>query len=55
MAGELTNEPTDAKTDIAAIRNNKISITPVTYEMTKKDYIANLDRILCDKDYCNWF
>ena len=55
MAGELTNEPTDAKTDIAAIRNNKISITPVTYEMTKEDYIANLDRILCDKDYCNWF
>ena len=55
MAGELTNEPTDAKTDIAAIRNNKISITPVTYEMTKEDYIANLDRILCDKDSCNWF
>ena len=25
------------------------------YEMTKEDYIANLDRILCDKDYCNWF
>ncbi len=36
MAGELINEPVDAPTDIAAVKNNKISITPVTYEMTKK-------------------
>ena len=55
MAGELTNEPSDANTDIAAVRNNKISITPVTYEMTKEDYIANLDNILCSNDSCSWY
>ena len=55
MAGELTNEPSDANTDIAAVRNNKISITPVTYEMTKEDYITNLDGILCSDNSCNWF
>lgn len=55
MAGELTNEPSDANTDIAAVRNNKISITPVTYEMTKEDYIASLDKILCSDESCNWY
>lgn len=55
MAGELTNEPSDANTDIAAVRNNKISITPVTYEMTKDDYLSNLDKLLCGEDSCNWF
>lgn len=55
MAGELTNEPSDANTDIAAVRNNKISITPVTYEMTKEDFMANLDGFLCSDDSCNWF
>ena len=55
MAGELTNEPSDANTDIAAVRNNKISITPVTYEMTKEDYIANLDNILCSNDSCSGY
>lgn len=55
MAGELTNEPSDANTDIAAVRNNKISITPVSYEMTKEDFMANLDGFLCSDDSCNWF
>ncbi len=55
MAGELTDEPSDANTDIAAVRNNKISITPVTYEMTKEDYIASLDSLLCAGDTCNWY
>ncbi len=55
MAGELTNEPNDANTDIAAVQNNKISITPVTYEMTKEDYITNLDNLLCKDNSCNWF
>lgn len=55
MAGELTNEPSDANTDIAAVRNNKISITPVTYEMTKEDFMSNLDGFLCSDDSCNWF
>lgn len=55
MAGELTNEPSDANTDIAAVRNNKISITPVTYQMTKEDYIADLEKVLCSEESCSWF
>lgn len=55
LAGELINEPEDAQTDIAAVRNNKISITPVTYEMTRKGFMAELNSILCDDDACNWY
>lgn len=43
MAGELITEPQDARTDIAAIRNNKISITPISYDMTDKDYMSSLE------------
>ena len=46
MAGELINEPEDAKTDIAAIRNNKISITPITYDMTRKSFMTELENQL---------
>ena len=55
MAGEMINEPVGSNTDIAAVRNNKISITPVTYEMTKEDVMSNLEGILCKGDACNWF
>lgn len=55
MAGELINEPEDASTDIAAIRNNMISITPVTYEMTRVNIIKELDETLCRENICNWF
>ena len=54
MAGELITEPQDAKTDLAAVRNNKISITPVTYEMTRTETIADLAKILCSNDSCDW-
>ena len=55
MAGELINEPEDASTDIAAVRNNKISITPVTYEMTRVNIINDLAERLCTENVCNWF
>ena len=55
MAGELITESGDAKTDIAAVLNNKISITPVTYEMTKTETMADLDNILCRTGSCDWF
>jgi len=55
MAGELINEPVDAPTDIAAVRNNKISITPVTYEMTRVETIDDLDRLLCGSGSCDWY
>ena len=54
MAGELISEPVTANTDIAAVRNNKISITPGTYEMTSKEAMAELSGILCANDSCNW-
>ena len=54
MAGELTNEPADSNSDIAAVRNNKISITPVTYEMTKEDIMSDLESTLCHHDACEW-
>lgn len=54
MAGQLINEPANAPTDIAAVRNNKISITPVTYQMTRMDTIADLERLLCTKGSCDW-
>ena len=55
MAGELVNEPEDASTDIAAVRNNKISITPVTYEMTRVNIIQSLERKLCREVFFNCF
>ena len=54
MAGELTNEPNDSNSDIAAVRNNKISITPVTYEMTKEEVMSDLEKTLCNHDACDW-
>ena len=54
MAGELISEPVTANTDIAAVRNNKISITPVTYEMTRKETMVDLSDILCKGDSCDW-
>ena len=55
MAGELITEPEDASTDIAAIRNNMISITPVTYEMTRLNIMQELESSLCKENVCSWF
>lgn len=55
MAGELINEPSTANTDIAAVRNNKISITPVTYEMTRTETMSDLENVLCKSDTCRWY
>ena len=55
MAGELISEPEDANTDIATIRNNKISITPVTFDMTRVSFMSELESELCDNGKCSWF
>lgn len=55
LAGQLKTEPVGANTDLAAIQNNLISITPVTYEMTRTETISELDNILCSKGSCNWY
>ena len=54
-AGELVKEQENASSDIAAIRNNMISITPVTYEMTRTNIIKELDSALCKENLCTWF
>jgi len=55
MAGELITEPEDAATDIAAVRNNMISVTPITYEMTRENLMKELSDTLCKENVCNWF
>ena len=55
MAGELITEPDDANTDISAVRNNLISVTPITYEMTRMNIMKDLESNLCKDDFCNWF
>ena len=55
MAGELITEPEDATTDISAVRNNKISVTPITYEMTRVNIMKVLEAKLCKDNFCNWF
>ena len=55
MAGIPVNEPADAPTDLAAIRNNRISITPICYDMTYKKSISRLDEIICSDGSCSWF
>ena len=55
MAGELITEPDDANTDISAVRNNLISITPITYDMTRINIMKDLEATLCKEDFCNWF
>ena len=44
----------DDSTDINAIRCNKISITPVTFEMTHKSIMADLEKAFCKDGVCSW-
>ncbi len=55
MAGKLLKEPVDANTDISAIRQNKISITPMTYSMTHYALMDEMDDMICKTGSCNWF
>ena len=47
MAGEFLKAEQEDGTDIMAIRNNKISITPVTFEMTHKSIMPELEQAFC--------
>lgn len=48
LAGELIKSEEEEGTDIMAIRNNKISITPVTFEMTHKSIMPELENAFCN-------
>ena len=48
LAGEIIDTSEEEGTDISAIRNNKISITPITFEMTHKNIMPELEKAFCD-------
>ena len=56
MAGELVNESEESSnSDITAIRNNMISITPITYDMTRRNFREDIQQKLCRDAFCDWF
>lgn len=48
LAGEFIRTEEEQGTDIMAIRNNKISITPVTFELTHKSIMPELEQAFCN-------
>ena len=55
MAGELTTKHEEDGTDISAVRANRISITPITFEMTHKSIMADLEKEFCKDGICDWY
>lgn len=55
MAGELIRTDAHDGTDINAIRNNMISITPLTFDITATDVMPQLKKELCNHDVCALF
>lgn len=54
MAGELIKHCENDNSDINALRWNKISITPITFEMTLENVIPEITKVLCSDELCNW-
>ncbi|MDD3014778.1 MAG: 5'/3'-nucleotidase SurE [Candidatus Gastranaerophilales bacterium] len=48
LAGEILDSADDEGTDITAVKNNRISITPITFEITNKNIMADLEGAFCD-------
>ncbi len=48
LAGELLNTCEEKNSDIYAIKDNKISITPITFEMTHKGIMPELEKAFCN-------
>lgn len=48
LAGELIDSEEDEASDVTAIKNNKISITPITFEMTHKSIMPELEKAFCN-------
>lgn len=44
MAGEVVEDPIDINSDVGAIKNNMISITPVHFNLTKYEFIGEIKR-----------
>lgn len=54
MAGELIKHCENDDSDINALRLNKVSITPITFEMTLENVIPELTKVLCFDGLCDW-
>ncbi len=48
LAGEFLDTCEEENSDIIAIKNNKISITPITFEMTHKSIMPALEKAFCN-------
>jgi len=48
MAGEIIQNTEEDDTDITAIKNNRISITPITFEITHTSIMSDLEKAFCD-------
>jgi len=48
LAGELIDTCEEENSDITAIKDNKISITPITFEMTHKSIMPELEKAFCN-------
>ncbi len=54
MAGELIKQCENDDSDINALRWNKVSVTPITFEMTLGNVIPELEKVLCTSDISHW-
>ena len=54
MAGELIRHCDNDDSDINALRWNKVSVTPITFEMTLENVMGDLDKALCKDDISSW-
>ncbi len=54
MAGELIRQCENDDSDINALRWNKVSVTPITFEMTLEKVMPELENVLCRDEICNW-
>ena len=55
LAGELIEYDENDGTDINAVRMNKVSITPITFEMTHQSIIKDLEKAFCSEESCDFF
>lgn len=54
MAGELIKHCENDDSDLNALRWNKVSVTPITFEMTLNSARPELEKTLCKENLCDW-
>lgn len=54
MAGELIKHCDNDDSDLNALRWNKVSVTPITFEMTLENVMPQLEKVLCSDEICKW-